>query len=140
LSLGRESLLFQWNERALDFKDVFKIPRVLGITPAAALSYFIVTPRLLSVIAQMRQRGTVFRLLAAVTENILCRPTQYGSIAVTFVQCVVSLTQSWQSQRIILPPQTKLPFPTISIPENRCSFIGAWAVMSLRTFPSSSLT
>src|ERR1700684_3303628 len=44
------------------------------------------------------RRGTLFRRLASVTENILRSPTKYGSIAVSFARAIISITQHWQSQ------------------------------------------
>jgi hypothetical protein len=46
----------------------------------------------------MCRRGTLFRRVAAVTENILRSPTKYGSIAVSFARSIISITQHWQSQ------------------------------------------
>ena len=46
----------------------------------------------------MCRRGTLFRRLAAVTENILRSPTKYGSIAVSFACAILSITRHWQSQ------------------------------------------
>ena len=46
----------------------------------------------------MCHRGTLFRRLAAVTENILRSPTKYGSIAASFACAIFSITQHWKSQ------------------------------------------
>jgi len=46
----------------------------------------------------MCRRGTVFRRLARVTENILRSPTKFGSIAVSFSRAIISITQYWQSK------------------------------------------
>ena len=46
----------------------------------------------------MCRRGTLFRRLATVTENILRSPTKYGSIAVSFACTILSITQHWRSQ------------------------------------------
>src|SRR5277367_5307098 len=46
----------------------------------------------------MCRRGTMFRRLASVTENILRSPIKFGSIAVSFARAIVSVTQHWQSQ------------------------------------------
>jgi len=46
----------------------------------------------------MSRRGALFRRLAAVTEKILIKPTDHGSISVTFARAIVSLIQFWQSQ------------------------------------------
>lgn len=46
----------------------------------------------------MCRRGTIFRRLASVTENILRSPTKFGSIAVSFTRAILSMTQYWQSQ------------------------------------------
>jgi len=51
-----------------------------------------------SVISGMCRRGTIFRRLTSVTENILRSPTKFGSIAVSFARAIVSVTQHWQSQ------------------------------------------
>jgi hypothetical protein len=46
----------------------------------------------------MCRRGTIFRRLAAVSENILRSPTKHGSIAVSFARAVFSITQYWQTK------------------------------------------
>lgn len=46
---------------------------------------------------EMCRRGTVFRRIADVTENILRSPGKHGSIAVSFARAIISITQHWQS-------------------------------------------
>jgi hypothetical protein len=46
----------------------------------------------------MCRRGTMFRRLSGVTEKILLSPTKYGSIAVSFAQSVLLVTQDWQAR------------------------------------------
>ena len=46
----------------------------------------------------MCRRGTLFRRLEEVTENILRSPVKNGSIAITFARAVISVIQHWQSQ------------------------------------------
>ena len=46
----------------------------------------------------MCRRGTTFRRLASVSENILRSPTKHGSIAVAFARAVFSITQYWQTK------------------------------------------
>ena len=47
---------------------------------------------------EMCRRGTLFRRLSGLTENILRSPTKYGSIAVSFACAILSITQYWQSE------------------------------------------
>src|SRR5271154_756350 len=46
----------------------------------------------------MCYRGTMFRRLTSVAENILRSPTKFGSISVSFARAILSVTQYWQSQ------------------------------------------
>lgn len=100
MSTGRESSLFQWNDKTSIFEPIIPKLRVLAISPAAAESY----PSLRSpnqtnnrIAKEMCRRGTLFRRIAQVTENILRSPSKYGSIAVSFARAVISMTQYWQS-------------------------------------------
>jgi hypothetical protein len=46
----------------------------------------------------MCRRGTIFRRLADVTENLLHSPIKTGSIAISFARAVTSILEHWQSQ------------------------------------------
>jgi hypothetical protein len=46
----------------------------------------------------MCRRGTIFRRLSDVTENILRSPIKTGSMAISFARAVTSILQHWQSK------------------------------------------
>jgi hypothetical protein len=46
----------------------------------------------------MCRRGTIFRRLQDVTDNMLRSPSKYGSIAISFARAITSTIHFWQSQ------------------------------------------
>jgi hypothetical protein len=99
VSVGYESSLFKWNEKAARFESAFPNVRVVAISPGAAQSSEPLGVYLIgSVSTEMCRRGTMFRRLSGVTEKILLSPTKYGSIAVSFARSVLLVTQDWQAR------------------------------------------